>query len=629
MPDGTPFDGDRIPWGYGPCEAWDDPETREVILQWGTRLGKTTLGIQIIGKCASTAPRPGLFATSTQTIAKRIVNTKIYPALNHNPKTKDLLPSPRWWTSEEVRLSSSSWYVAWSGSSSQLADLSAFYGWFNELDKWSMDEQQGGEAGEGDSLDQAMERFKEFVNYKVGMECSPSTKSKSRIAKKLAQSDNRRYLVPCPHCGNYQVLKLGSLESKGGIKFERLSDGSSDPTLARNTAVYICEHCDLEILDEHRPKMMQAGVWAPEGCHVDDQGRIEGNPIRSKRIAGFQLSSLYSLQMRWGDIAEKFVLSSANPQSLRMFINGWLAETWEPFKSKSDPLEVGAVLTVDTPEGIIPAWATHVFAGVDVQQDCYVYWVVAMDDKEREHLVTHGKCETLEQLEAIVITREFEHEDGGDPLFPAMTLIDSGYKTREIYRFCDKFVGTQHSVFPCKGANSDCGGKAYQEVDSTTKKPRNARERKIAILMHRLRFRYRVNPFYYEPITQEQIDYLKRGQEMALSLHAGCRNDEDLLKQLCNGAESHEPSKSDPDRHLWVKRWEKEPNDFRDAKKYARCAADVYVAGKSANCLEKRQQKPKQRLQKTKHNDSVNIKPSRLGRSGGRSRHGRRSKQRN
>jgi hypothetical protein len=61
-----------------------------------------------------------------------------------------------------------------------------------------------------------------------------------------------------------------------------------------------------------------------------------------------------------------------------------------------------------------------------------------------------------------------------------------------------------------------------------------------------------------------------------------------LLRDLCNGAESSEPSKTDPNRHLWVKRWENEPNDKRDAKKYARAAID-YRFKRNWRLAEKRQ----------------------------------------
>lgn len=574
MPDGTPFNGDIIPWAKGVCDAWDDPETREVVLQWGTRLGKTTMGLQLIGKCAAVQPRPGLFATSTQALAERTVRNKIYPVLDNIELTRKQLPQPRWRTTREVRLASSPWYVAWSGSDTQLADLSAFYGVANEVDKWAMSEKLGGDAGEGDTLDQFLERFKEFHNAKILIECSPSTKRKSRIEKRRLMGNDCTYMVPCPKCHQFQELRLGKEDSPGGIRFDREPSGESNADLARNSARYVCEHCQYEIYDDQRPQMMRSGVWCPAGCYVDKRGRLKGTPVRSPRIWSSRLPSLYSLQLRWGDIASQFLHAKSGQQHLRMFVNGWLAETWEPHRSKTTPEKVGERLSTDDKRGVIPGWATWLFAAVDRQVDHFVYLVVACGPGERVHIVEHGTCETEEELETHVIKKEFPHADGGGALSPAVTFIDCGFKTRDIYTFCQTFRGSKHKVLPCKGASTDCAGEAYESKIIGISEGKTIRTKKALVRAGRGLVRVRVSPYYYEPIIQEQLDTLSPGEDCALSMHAECRDDLDLLKQLCNGAESAEPSKLDPDRHIWVKRWDNEANDYRDCLKYVRCAMD-------------------------------------------------------
>lgn len=301
-----------------------------------------------------------------------------------------------------------------------------------------------------------------------------------------------------------------------------------------------------------------------------------GAAKRGNRIWGSQLSSLYSLQLRWGDIAEKFVQSVGNPRNLRMFVNGWLSETWEPHKSKSEPEEVGERIAVDVPRGVLPEWATWLFAAVDCQADHYVYVVIAVGPGERVHLVDDGTCESLDWIESNIVMREFEHADGGNPLSPALTFVDSGFRTKDVYSFCQRFRGTKHKVQPCKGANTDCAGEAYEvKIIGMNEAGQNARTKKVLMRAGRGLVRIRVNPYYYEPIIQEQLDEKNPGDAGSFTMHAEAKHDVDLLRQLCNAAESAEPSKTDPNRHLWVKRWENEPNDKRDGLKYARCAADV------------------------------------------------------
>jgi phage terminase large subunit GpA-like protein len=535
-------------------------------------------GLQLLLKVAATAPKPGLLGTSTQSLSQRIVKDRVYPALAACPKTAPHLAPEYRWASHEVRLTNSPWYVAWSGSATQLADLSAYYGWANEIDKWTWNESHGGETGEGDPLDQYMERFKEFWNYKILFECSPTTKSRSRIAKKYRESDRRRYWVPCPVCGVHQTLRLGSPDEPGGIKFAKPENGVADAAMARATAFYECRHCLGKILDQHRFRMMNAGVWVPEGCEVDDAGIVHGKPNRDQRVAGFQLSSLYSLQLTWGAVADAFVRSKGNPQSLRMFVNGWLAETWEPYKSKTEPEQVGELLATDVPRGVVPEWATYLFAGADRQEDSLPWIVIACGPNDMFHVVDTGVAATEDELKASVFNRDFERADGGQPMRPAHSLLDSAFRTKESYQLCQSLKKSGVSAKPCKGANTDCGGEAYERKVIGVAEGNTAKTKRQLIRHGRGLVRIRVNPYYYEPIIQEQLESLRPGEPGSLRLFREARGDTDFLRELCNAAESKEPSKNNPDRHLWVKRWDKESNDRRDCYKYAICARDVYFA---------------------------------------------------
>lgn len=576
MQNGQPFDGDRVPWLEGVCDAYDDPIVRTLSLMWGTRLGKTSGAFQIMACKMATAPMPGLFSQSTQTLVKRTVTGKIYPILRSIEATREQLPIEKLQGWEKIKLSQSTWHVAWSGSATSLADIEAYYGHASEVDKWSFDEQQGGDAGEGDPLDQWDERFKEHWNSRKQIyECSPSTKRKSRIYKKLLGSNNCRFNVPCPKCKNRHVLRMGSADAaqSGGIVFDKLPDGSFDRDLAFSTARYVCEHCRKEIYNEQRFAMMRSGVWVPEGCYADKRGRVLGTPKRSQQHWGSQLSSLYSLQMGWGDIAAKSVESRGNPKSLQMFVNGWKAEVWEPHRSKSEPEEIAERLRTDDPAGVIPEWATWVFRGCDVQEEFMVHVTIAVGPGGRWQPIEAGVVDTWDELDEI-IKREYKHADGKGNLIAGLTLIDSAHRTPEVYAFCQRHKGTEYLVMPCKGANTDCNGEAYQKIiigDGT--KSGNKRTKRLALAARGL-IRIRVNPFHYEPLIQKELDETDDAKRL-LSLAAELADDLDFVTQLCNGVLSAEPSKTSPDHHLWIKRDPNQPNDMRDCLKYARCAADV------------------------------------------------------
>jgi hypothetical protein len=91
--------------------------------------------------------------------------------------------------------------------------------------------------------------------------------------------------------------------------------------------------------------------------------------------------------------------------------------------------------------------------------------------------------------------------------------------------------------------------------------------------------RIRVNTWFYEPILRRWLDARRPEDEDSLSLPRELAEDLDFVTELCNGAQSSEPSRANPDKLLWVKRWPEQANDYRDCLKYARCAMDVKFRG--------------------------------------------------
>jgi phage terminase large subunit GpA-like protein len=578
-PEGQPFDGDTMPWAKGVCEAWDSSEVREIVLMWGTRLGKTMISMQLVAKAMATNPLPGLFGTANEKLATRTTRNKLYRVLAAIRETRRQLLPERLRSIREIRLTESTWPVIWSGSNTMLADWGACYGWANEVSKWDEKRSFEGIAKAGDTLAQFLERFKEYWHArKIIFECSPGLKGRCKIERKYLESNQCRYHVPCPHCKHYQVLKLGKGDG-GGIVFDKLPDGHFDPELAQRTARYICEKCRKSIRDEQRPKMMRCGKWAPRGCTVDRKGKVCGKPERNCEIWGAQLSSLYSLQLRWGDIARKFVEVRHNPALLQVFINDWLSETWEPYRVKSEPEDVAGRLTTEEPVAVMPKWSTWLFSAVDVQGEYFKWAKVAAGPGERDSIIDRGICDTWEELFAQCINSPTKHADGAPDLLPCLTLIDSAHKTEEVYRKCREWSRSDRLVVPCKGANTDMGGEPYVKVTIGDGTKRGSKVQRRLALKFAGVVRIRVNSYYYEPIIDRHLHSRRPGESDSLSLPEELADDIDFIRELCNGAQSDEPSKMDPDRLIWVKRWESEANDFRDIYKYARCAIDVKFRG--------------------------------------------------
>ncbi|MFW5406260.1 phage terminase large subunit family protein [Pectobacterium carotovorum] len=85
----------------------------------------------------------------------------------------------------------------------------------------------------------------------------PTVKGTSRIEKSYEESDQRRYYVPCPHCGEYQILEWGWPDTPYGIKWDK--DENGDGLL--ETAYYVCRHNGCVLHHNEKAAMVKRGEW--------------------------------------------------------------------------------------------------------------------------------------------------------------------------------------------------------------------------------------------------------------------------------------------------------------------------------------------------------------------------------
>jgi phage terminase large subunit GpA-like protein len=191
--------------------------------------------------------------------------------------------------------------------------------------------------------------------------------------------------------------------------------------------------------------MLRAGEWREVNFYDDEHTE---RPARIKSI-GYQLSSLYSPWVTWGQIAEEFAKSYQYPEKLMNFVNSWLAETWKDNVTKRSVEMVKGAQCKTLERGRLPEGALLLTAGVDVQED-RMYWTVRAWG---EHLtswgIDHGEAETWDDITRQLIERQFEDSDGNMCVIQ-LICVDSGDQTDEVYGYC-----SDHSEIcvPVKGAS--------------------------------------------------------------------------------------------------------------------------------------------------------------------------------
>lgn len=565
MPKGTetagmPFSLAAFPHVDGVLSAFDDSKVRQIVLQWASRLGKTTTCLSLMAKVAGTNPRNMMFAGPTKDAAGRVIGSRLYPILSLAEGVRQQLPPEARRSKLHVKLESCQIFVGWSGSETSLADVGAFFGHGSEIDKWD-----DSASKEGDSLKLFVNRFKGFPDHKIIFESTPTIKGRSRIEKKMTEANQHRRYVPCPHCGEFQVLVKGTTDSPGGFRWEHDSRGNSDPDVALATAYYECQHCQGKIENHHRTVMLRAGVWVPNGCQIDSNGTISGDAHKKgSDIVGFgPLASWYALTETWGNFARLWIQAQKRPRDLQDVVNSYMGETWEAKRSKSTPERVGERLKTTIQRRTLPEWARLVTVTIDQQaaDGGFRVWAVMAHGLNRAaHVVDYGYTSTLDEIWDAHIRNPYQHADGGNPMMPHAAAADSGWDTKRTYDFCNSHAG----MLAIKGSSTDLSGQPYKIA--TVERGDNAGQQLLT-----------VNTDFWETDLQARLDERLPDDAESLSLFAGADGDLDLLQQLCNATLADKVDQRGNAKLAWIKKEETHPNDLRDAVRYGLALAYAFV----------------------------------------------------
>lgn len=273
-------------------------------------------------------------------------------------------------------------------------------------------------GGEGDPMTLIENRQRTFSRAKSYFVSTPTNDQASRIEVLYKRSDMRRYHVPCPHCGEFQVLKFGGKDKPYGLKW-KMSPPKEDEPSAIESAQYLCEHCGAYIDEGHKTNMLAQGRWIAERPSI-------------KAHRGYHLNALYApigLGLGWKSIAEKWLSSQHDTSELKAFINTYLGEVFKEEGEEQDPAALIMRLEVYNN----PAIAVKT-AGVDVQKDRLEASIIGWGKDEEAWLIDH-----------IIIPGDTAQPHVWDELHDTLAdygiklaAVDSGYNTTFVYDFCAK-----------------------------------------------------------------------------------------------------------------------------------------------------------------------------------------------
>lgn len=540
----------RTPYLRGVMDAFTDPLVEEITVMAASQVGKTESMYNMLGYIIDQDPGPTLMVLPRENDAKSVSYNRVLPMIKGSTDLiKHLTDLSDDVTKLEYHLDRMILYFAGSNSPADLASRPIRYLFLDEIDKYPRFS-----GREADPIKLATERQKTFWNKKT-VKVSTPTMRDGYIFREYERSDKRKFYVPCPHCGKYQVLIFTQIKWP---KEERSAQKIQNDRLAW----YECAYCGKRIEDYQKGKILLQGTWVPEGAEIDEQGQIKGEMVKGKH-RGFWISALYSPWLTWSDIAAEFLRSKDYVELLMNFVNSWLAEVWEE-KVEETSIEKIKLLAREYEEGIVPNDVIVLTAGVDVQKDHFYYVIRGWGYQEESWLIRSQRVEYWEDIVDAIFKTEYKRLNGADVLSVFMTCIDSGYRTDEVYEFCRYWSDLTKAI---KGQEEISGGRFY----SPTKIDINARTGSViqgGLVL------WNVNVSQYK----DKINRLVSMRNPA-KWHLFQNPSEQYLMQFTS---EHKVLLRNRNtgvaKEVWQKKRAASANHFLDAEVYAMAAADIIRA---------------------------------------------------
>lgn len=384
---------------------------------------------------------------------------------------------------------------------------------------------------EGDPVDLATARTKNFWNRLIIATSTPTVKGFSRIEKAFLESDQSYYFIPCPRCGEAHVLKWGN------IVWGERTPAKGDP----RKAVFQCPHCSGFFSNGEKNAAVRIAPNVGAGWRAT--APFTGKP-------GFHIWEAYSPWRELWQIVESFLAAKGDPQRLKTWVNTTLGETWEDAGEVVHDHELQE--RCETYAAPVPARALYLTAGVDTQPDRLEVEVVAWGKGEEswsiDHHVIYGDPDIKEGTPGSpwdtltdYVRRVWQHESGAE-VSVSHTMIDSGgHNTTAVYEYCKRHKGDR--IYPIKGKGGDLPivggrqrtktGKSVRPVDLFIVGVDNGKH----AVMNRLRikdpgpgychFPQGRDPEWFRQLTSEKLvtSYKKGRPSRKWELQSGRRNE--------------------------------------------------------------------------------------------------------
>lgn len=449
-----------------------ESQVRHVTIMKGVQIGATTLLENTIGYYidqVKTAPM--MLVTADAELAKLRIESFVVPMLKHSGldhlvKSQDEQnPRKTGRTDKKYEWEGGGFLVPLGAvNANKLRSIPIQVLLRDEIDGWA-----DNVGKDGDPVKLSADRTASYEASRKIFDCStPLIKGQSKISRLFEAGDQRYYHVRCLHCEHPQVLRWRRTDKETGVVTGIVWESDDDGRLVEGSVRYLCERCGHPHHNNEKTKLFAESnaEWvataAPETPHH----------------RSYHLSALYSPvgMQTWDACVQKWLEAWDEPNNrardnnqLQVFYNNVLGEPFEIRGTKLRFEVVSAHRRHAYRYGEVPnRWLLEACGSpvliatcaVDVHIDNLAVAVIGWCRGRRAVLLNYWRFEgdteridnpkTWGRLREVIEAQEYV-ADNGTRYRVQLTLVDCGYLTDTVYRFCERY---ESGVFPVRGRES-------------------------------------------------------------------------------------------------------------------------------------------------------------------------------
>lgn len=325
----------------------------------------------------------------------------------------------------------------------------------------------GDTSREADPLQQLEARTASFgEDARIFLECTVSEET-GRTWKEIKEGSDSRIALRCPHCGKWVTPGRESLVGW---------QGAPDEVTAAERSAFYCDLCGAMWTEEQRRLAHIDAKLVHKGQEITETGEITGNPPRTFTL-GYRYSAVNNLLVPAGVVGAKEwrAAKSDNPENDERALCQF---TWaippKPSVEALVSLDARAIASkiAHPARGYVPEGGELLTVGIDVHK-WHIEWVIVSWLLGcRGHIVDYGvesvpSDAMLEEMAILTTLRTLwaSWQSGWQcsnlgPRFLRFGLVDSGYQSDIVYRFCRE---TGDVLMPSKGQGATQRAGAYTQ----------------------------------------------------------------------------------------------------------------------------------------------------------------------